>query len=88
MIGMKNKRLISTVQLFAILFLLISLIAVRLSDKGDIVDRNAGWIAVAFFAATGVFIGSHYIPDGSIPKKKTPDQLLNQIKKSNLRKIK
>jgi len=89
---MQRKTLILVTQIFAISLLFISfcgLLAVSLfSDDGDPLDRNAGWIVAVFVASIGLFIYSHYIPDGFHYKKKTTEELLNEIKKSNLRKIK
>lgn len=89
---MKRKRLILTVQIFSILLLLLSLIGgvavVMLSQKGDIVDRNSGWVVATFFISIGLLIYSHYIPDGSYYKKKTDMELMKEIKKSYMGNIK
>nr|WP_294794959.1 hypothetical protein [uncultured Mucilaginibacter sp.] len=80
-------------KIFAGLFLLLSflaLLAVRLSEKGDIVDRNSGWILLSFLMAIVFFICSHYIIDGKTAENrtnKTGEELLNEIRKVNLKKV-
>ncbi|NHA07657.1 hypothetical protein G7092_27910 [Mucilaginibacter sp. HC2] len=91
---MKRKRVVFSLQVLAILLLLLSfllVVAVRLSDKGDVVDRNAGWIVLGFLITLGFFIYSQFISESSsrqVRRKKTPDELINEIKKSNLDKFK
>ena len=91
---MKRKIFIYILRVFASLFLLLSfllVVAVRLSDKGDIADRNSGWILLIFLIVLGIFIYSLFISDGSakhIYRKKIPNELINEIRKSNLDKLK
>jgi hypothetical protein len=91
---MPRKIFIYSLRIFTSLVLVLSfllVVAVRLSDKGDIVDRNSGWILLAFLIALGVFIYSLFISDGSpkhIYRKKTTDELMNEIRKSNLDRLK
>lgn len=68
--------------IWALSFLLV--LAVRLSDKGDVVDTHSGWILPAFFIALGVFIYSLLISANSpkyIYRKKTGYELINEIRK-------
>ncbi|SFT11652.1 hypothetical protein SAMN04487890_11170 [Mucilaginibacter polytrichastri] len=86
---MLRKILIFSFRIFARLFFLLSLLfilLVRLSEKGDILDRNSGWIAVAFFIALVFFICTFYIkyPAKYIYRQKTADELRNEIRKSNI----
>lgn len=90
---MQRRVIVHNLRIFAVLFLLISfllIMAVRVSDKGDIVDRNANWILLVFVIALGGFIYTVFVPD--LPKenrrKKTIDELMNEIKKPNLDKLK
>ena len=91
---MQRKTFIHSFRIFAIVFLLLSfllIVAVRLSDKGDIVDRNADWIVLVFSLSLFLFIYSIFISDGSskhIHRKKTANELINEIKKSNIDKFK
>jgi hypothetical protein len=91
---MQRKIFIHRFRVFAIVFLLLSflsIVAVRLSDKGDIVDRNADWILLVFLISLLFFIYSIFISDDSskqIHKKRTTNQLINEIKKSNIDRLK
>jgi len=84
---MQRKILVYSLRIVASLFLLLSFLlglAVRLSDKGDIVDRNSGWILLMLVIASGGFIYSLLISDGSIKhvfRKKTADELLKEIRR-------
>jgi len=82
------------VQIFAALFLLLSLLAllgVRLSLKGDVVDRNSGWILLLFLIAIVFFIYSRRINDEETAKtraNKNEEKLLNKVRKNNLKNVK
>ncbi len=90
---MKRKIFIYSLRIVAILLLLLSflfMIAVRLSDKGDIVDRNSIWILIVFLIVLGIFIYSFSISvvlSKNVFKKKTIHEKINEIKKSNLNKV-
>ncbi len=90
---MQHKFLVTAFRVMATLLLLLSflsVIAIVISDKGDFIDRNSGWISLIFLMAIGIFIGSIAISDASPPytrKKKTTDELMNEIKKPNLDKL-
>lgn len=90
---MRRKILVTGFRAIATVFLLISIllvIIIHISEKGDFIDRNTNWIILIFFIAVGFFSWSLYISD--IPpkkahKQKSTDELLNEIKKSNLDKL-
>jgi len=90
---MLRKIVIYSLWIFVSLLLLLSfllLIAVRLSDKGDIVDRNSGWILLVFLTVLGIFSYSVFISTDlskHIYRNKTADELINEIKKANLNRI-
>lgn len=90
----RRKVLIYIFRVFATMLFFISflaLIAVRLSDIGDVVDRNSGWILALFFIALAIFFKAlltPIIPLSSQRRKMTDDELLNEIRKPNLRKLK
>ena len=91
---MQRKTFIHSFRIFAIVFLLLFfllIVAVRLSDKGDIVDRNANWMVLVFSLSLFLFIYSIFIADDSskhIHRKKSANELINEIKKSNIDKFK
>jgi len=91
---MRRKILVTGFRAIATIFLLISILLVviiHISEKGDLIDRNANWITLMFFMAAGIFCWSFYISDvwpKKLHRKKSPDELLNEIKKSNLDKLK
>ena len=91
---MQQKIVIYSLRIFAIIFLMLSfllLVAVRLSDKGDVIDRNTGWILLIFLIASGTFIYTFFILGGAlknIDKSKTTDELRNEISKLHLDKLK
>jgi hypothetical protein len=84
---MRRKILVYSFRIFAGVLLILSillLLALRLSNKGDIVDRNDNWIGLAFLVALAIYFYSRNISDGSpkiIYKKKTMDQLMNEVKR-------
>ena len=91
---MRRKIVIYSLWIFASLLLLLSflllIIAIRLSDKGDIVDRNSGWMLLAFLTVLGIFSYSVFISTDlskHIYRNKTADELINEIKKANLNGI-
>jgi len=83
----KRKVFVYILRIIASLFLLVAMLlclAVRLSDKGDVVDRNSGWIVLLFFITSGLFIYSLLMSDGSpkhIHRKKAADELLKEIRR-------
>ncbi len=83
-----------SIQIFAGFFLLLSflsLLAVRLSEKGDIVDRNSGWVLLMFVIAVAFCIYTRYLKFGRIfngRMNKTGDELLDEIRKHNLKRTK
>ncbi len=84
---MRRKILVYSFRIIAGVLLILSilfLLSVRLSDKGDIIDRNSNWILLAFLIALALYFYSRNISDGSpkrIYKKKTMDELMKEIKR-------
>lgn len=90
---MQRRIIVHSFRIFAVLFLLVSsllIVAISLSDKGDIVDRNSHWILFVFLIACAGFTYSIFIPDSpkDIRRKKSMDELMNEIKKPNLDRLK
>jgi cadmium resistance protein CadD (predicted permease) len=86
----RRKIFIYGLRIFASLLMLFSfllMIAEHLSDKGDIVDRNSGWILVVLLITLGIFIYAFFILGGAmkrVDRGKTADELRREISKRRL----
>ncbi len=91
---MQQKIVIYSLRIFAVLLLMLSflsLIAVHASDNGDVIDRNSGWILLIFLIALGAFFYTFFILGGAlknIDRNKTKDELISEISKPHLDKLK
>lgn len=90
---MRRKILVNGLRTVTALLLLLSLpvlFLVSRSGKGDIMDSTVDWIASVFFIILAIFIYSlnlsEYLPK-RIYRKKTDEELREEIKKSNLDKF-
>lgn len=87
---MSKRKLISWIRILSFWTLILSFImciAEPLSDKDDIVDRNAGWILASFLISFTAFIYSNLIYDNRFKivfRKKTGEGLLSEIRKPNM----
>jgi len=91
---MQRKIYIICLTITACLIMLASFVmvlAVRLSDKGDIIDRNSNWIGLSILICWGTFALIMYNVlrmSGSNSITRSGDELINEIRKSNIERLK